>query len=220
MSTGRGARAALAAGFALLVVGGFAGGEPASALTPGGTTFSVSATVHEAPVAGFPAADCGPASATLSPGVTRCLTFDVDNHLDSSIVVDTVTMSLDPAFPAPPTGCQEVDLALPELSSPLAVPAMGSASSRALPISLKDSPVNQDACQGIVLHFTFTATAASVPTAGVVPAGTGADSGSGSLAFTGSEVLPLVTGGALLVALGLILVLVARRRDRERVDSP
>jgi len=67
----------------------------------------------------------------------------------------------------------------------------------------------KNAAGAVVAEQTITVHAAN---AGAVPA-------PGQLSFTGSNVLPLAGGGALLVLLGVGTVLVARRRSSAQVQA-
>ncbi len=180
---------------------------PSWSLASGSATFSITATVHAAPSGTFPAARCAGPAAALAPGVTRCLVYRVDNHLDVPITVRTITMSLDPSYPTPPAGCSSDALALPEFSGALALPGRGSALSPGLPFSLKDTELNQDHCKQTTLHFVFSGTAEQAQTAG-------RGQTAARLAFTGADPVREALVGLALSLLGAALVLAARRRRR------
>jgi hypothetical protein len=195
---------ALAACGLLLVAAPPAVAATPAALAPGTASFTISTEVHATSSATFPVAACSGPAALLVPGVTRCLVYRVDNHLDVPITVRTLTMRLDPAHPAPPAGCAAGSLDLPEYSGALAVPARGSAVSPGLPITLTDTDVNQDDCQETTLHFVYGGSAEAVDAPG--------SSATGTLALTGVD-LPGEAAVAVTVALlGLALVVAARRR--------
>ena len=209
---GRRAAIGTAIGFVLLCLAALVASEPAMALRSGPTTFTLTGTVHEAPALGFPAPTCGTGVATLAPGVTRCLEVRIDNHLGIPLVVHRLTTSLDPAYPAVP-GCPSGDLMLPSLSTSVTVPARGSAATPALPILLRNTPTNQDACKRAVLHLALAGTAMQAPA-------TPDSDALADLVVTGSDALPTGIEGLVLVAAGLLLVLLARRRRRAEQDLP
>ena len=203
-------RLAVGLAAACLVLGVEASGAGGSAAVASGpATFAVSGSVRSVPADGFPASACGRALETLAPGVTRCLAVRFDNRLDRPLSVRTLVTSLDPSFPPPPEGCTGADLVLPVLGDPVAVPARGSASGPALPIMMRDSGSNQDACKDTVLHLAFTASAISIDRTG----GPGSTAPS-ALAFTGANAAVAAFAGLLLSALGGLVLLAARRRGR------
>lgn len=204
--TQRALRALAACGLLLAVASPAAAATP-TPVAPSTRSFTISAEVLVAPVpAIFPAAECSGPTALLVPGVTHCLVYRVDNHLDVPLTVRTLTMRLDPAYPPPSSGCLSGALDLPDFSGALAVPARSGALSPGLPITLADTGVNQDDCQRTTLHFVYSGTADAADAAG--------SSGAGTLALTGSD-LPREAGAALaLTLLGLALVAAARRRVR------
>ena len=198
--------------------------------------FTITATVHPAPSGPRPWDGCPPESATLAPGVTRCLVFTVTNLRQQRAIVTSIDMSLDPAYPAPPAGCEPAALSLPSLRGPLPVEPRGSATSPGLAIQLIDTPTNQDACQGAVLHFRLSGKATPAdpspdspmrdpmdtltPGSGDVTIGSGAmrDSGTRSLqqwlADTGLDARHGVAVAGTAVVGGTALVLLSRRRRR------
>ena len=128
------------------------------------------------------------------------------NKLSRPITVRSITADLDPAFPAPPSGCSRDKLSLPTFSGSLTVPGRGTAVSAGLPIALKDTRTDQDNCQQTVLHFRFTGAAIS-PT------------GAQPLPDTGSElgvqqIIWILLTGSGLVVIGCYLILVSRRERR------
>lgn len=78
--------------------------------------FTINATVHPAPAGPGPWDGCPPESATLAPGVTRCLILTVTNLRQQRAIVTSIDMSLDPAYPAPPAGCEPAALSLPRFA--------------------------------------------------------------------------------------------------------
>ncbi len=200
----------LAACGLLLVAAPPAGAATSMPVAPGGSSFTISIEVHATSSATVPMADCSGPTALLVPGVTRCLVYRVDNHLDVPISVRTLTMRLDPAS-TPPSGCTAGALDLPDFSGTLTVPAQASAFSSGLPITLTGTNVNQDDCRQTTLHFVYAGTAEVADDSG--------SSGAGSLALTGAD-LPREAGVALTLGLvGLALVGLARRRTRARART-
>jgi hypothetical protein len=197
----------LAASSLLLLAAVPAANEPSWSLASGTQTFSISGTVHAAASMTFPAAACVGPAAPLAPGVTRCLVYRVENYLDVPITVRTMSMSLDPSYPPPPSGCSSGELDLPAFAGTLTVPGLGSALSPGLPVTLKDTPLNQDGCKQTVLHFVFTGTADKTET-------------TGSLAFTGADPIREALFGLALSLWGVALVLAARRARRRTGESP
>jgi hypothetical protein len=185
---------------------------PAQAATPApvtpGTSFTISTEVHAAPSASFPMAGCPGPTASLVPGVTHCLVYRVDNHLDVPITVRTLTMRLDPAYPAPPVGCSADALELPEYSGALVVPARASAVSPGLPIALADTAADQGDCQQTTLHFVYGGSADAADDPG--------SSGGGILALTGADLPREAALALVLTLLGLGFVVTTRRRARGR----
>ena len=177
-------------------------------VTPGTASFTISTEVHAAPSASFPMAHCPGPTVSLVPGVTYCLVYRVDNRLDVPITVRTLTMRLDPAYPAPPGGCSADALELPEFSGALVVPARASAVSPGLPIALADTAVNQDDCQQKTLHFVYGGSADAADDLG--------SSGGGILALTGADLPREAALALVLTLLGLALVTATRRRARAR----
>lgn len=148
--------AAFVAGVALVAVG--LTQSPASATLTSG--FSITSTIYTTPSDAFPAATCSGTPALLYPGVTRCVVFTVTNNLKAPITVQSITIALDSAYPASPSGCSASNLNLPSFSGSFTVaPSGATAKSPGLAISLKDSGTNQDNCKGATLHFKYSGTA-------------------------------------------------------------
>ncbi len=215
----------LAVGLALLLVALPTPGPLSEALTSGPTTFTISSSITATLPASTREVACSGPEATLAPGVPRCLTYEVHNHLDVPITVLRITIDLDPAF-LPPEGCAAEDLELPAFAGSFLVPAGASATSPGLPIALKNRDFNQDACKDSVLRFLFSGTAVhggstqpgteSAPqssTGSAPPPGSGLDAGPGGgpLAATGASVLALVLLGCALLAVGTVLFVITRR---------
>ncbi len=176
---------------------------PAS-LSSSPSTFRIEGEVREMPVGSSTSPRCEGPPAMLAPGVTRCLVYRVHNSLDQPIEVQTITMGLDPGFPAPPSGCSVEKLLLPGFSGALQVPARGRSETSGLPIQLKNTPTNQDDCQQKMLHFTFAGTA------------TYGDPGSPvhdqQQPETGAVISGLLLGTGVLVLAGWLLLMAAKRR--------
>ncbi|MFN8194810.1 MAG: hypothetical protein U0R80_11085 [Nocardioidaceae bacterium] len=182
-------------------------------------TFTIRSHIFEALPTGSATA-CQGAPAQLSPGVTRCLVFRLENPQDTAIRVGSVEATLDPAFPPPPESCSAAALSLPTFEGSVLVPARGTATSPGLPIVLRSTGADQNACQDTVFHFRFTGTARFVADTEAEsetrPDGQHGSSPDG-LPATGSPLSPgrlvglVAAGGTLLVA-GLLLVGIARRR--------
>ena len=197
----------LAACGALLVLGLPGAGEPSLSLTAGTASFTIAGTVLAVPAGSDPDAGCTGGPAALLPGVPRCIVYRVDNHLDTPITVRTITMTLDPSFPPPPTTCSRGTLVLPTFTGALTVPGNGTAHSPGLAIMLESTGTNQDSCKDSVLHFAFAGTAVESDSGKVVASDSGRP-----LAYTGADVGPAALLGSGLLVLGAILVLAARRR--------
>ena len=125
-------------------------------LLAAGTDFTVSSTITTWP-------SCSGSTALFYPGVTRCITYAVKNNLAAPITVKTISLAIDTTTtPTPPPGCNpstNLDTSHASFSGSFAVGASpASASSPGLPIAMIDSG-NQNACQGVTFHFTYTGTA-------------------------------------------------------------
>lgn len=114
-----------------------------------GTGFSISSTIYSSPA-------CSGTPELLYPGVTRCLVYTVHNPLSVPISVQSISASLDSAYPAPPAACIGSNLNLPNFSGSFVVGPDASANSPGLSISLNGSGTNQDACENIVYHFVYS----------------------------------------------------------------
>ncbi len=189
-------------------------GEPSRSFAAGPPTFTIESAIFERIEGKAGTARCVGAGGLLVPGVARCLEFRVKNQLSDPITVQTIRMELDPAFPSPPDGCSATELELPTFSGSLVVPAGGSATSPGLPISLKDTARNQDACKETVLHFVFSGSAVYGDDA---VAGSGA--GGSGLAATGADLTKALLAGVLLALAGGGILLGARRL-RRRSGAP
>lgn len=196
------------------------GGSGASPvpLRSGPATFVISSRIYAVPPSGDLRDGCSGPRATLTPGVTRCLVLQVDSLLARDIQVDSLAVALD-------TSQQEPDectaqLVLPHYGGALVVPAYGRARTAGLPILLRNTRHDQDACQGRVFHFQLTGTAVAAPSHADDPVDPAGPSDPGALPNTGASFSAgtLVVAGAaagVLVVLGFLLVLLGRRRRPE-----
>jgi hypothetical protein len=114
-------------------------------------TTTISSTLYAAPA-------CSGAPVLLDPGMTRCLIFTVHNGLTVPETIQTITMSLDGSFPAPPSGCAASDITFPKYSGSLPVAGGGTVHSPPLAITLLDRG-NQSNCENTALHFVYASSA-------------------------------------------------------------
>ncbi|MBG0740862.1 hypothetical protein IV500_15915 [Paeniglutamicibacter antarcticus] len=196
-------RVVLTAALALLVTAASIPTVPAL-LNSSPSTFRIEGEVRAMPVGSSTSPRCEGPPATLAPGVTRCLVYRVHNTLDHPIKVQTITMGLDPLFPAPPSGCSAEKLLLPGFSGVLSVPAGADSETHGLPIQIKNTSTNQDDCQQKMLHFTFAGTATYADPSSPVP--------NQELPDTGAVIGGLLLGTGVLALAGWILFMAARRR--------
>lgn len=146
------------AGLALVGTGSgpaLSAGEVPTGSVAGGE-FVVTSTVTALPGCSGP----GP----LLPGVDRCLTYTVHNLLRSPITVTAISI----AGVTAPAGCapSNLDLDRTAFAGALEVPAGGMASAPGVPIALRETGINQDACKGVSFGLTLTGRARHGP---VVP---------------------------------------------------
>jgi hypothetical protein len=127
--------------------------------TPATVAFTISSAIYPAPLGEFPALSCTGSPALLYPGVTRCMIFTVHNDLNRSITVENIASTISSDFAAPPAVCSGSNLSLPVFSGKLVVPGGATMVGPGLPITLKESRSNQDACKNLTYHFSFTGTA-------------------------------------------------------------
>lgn len=123
---------------------------------PASAAFTISSVIYTAPPGAFPALSCTGSPALLYPGVTRCMVFSIHNDLSRPITVENIASGLSSTFPTPPAVCSGSNLSLPAFSGALVVPAGATVAGPGLPISLKESHSNQDACKNLTYHFSFT----------------------------------------------------------------
>jgi hypothetical protein len=146
--------AALSFLVAQAVIGTRAQGAPLTT-----SNFTISSTIYTTHSGTYPAATCSGSPALLYPGVTRCVVFSVHNNLNVPITVQGITTVLDSGYSAPPAVCSGSNLTLPTLSGSFVVGGSSTANSRGVPILLKESGTNQDACKNFVFHFLYSGTA-------------------------------------------------------------
>lgn len=113
--------------------------------------FSISSTISSSPISQV--------AALLYPGEQRYLWYTVYNPQEVPITINS--MSISGLFA--PTGCPITNLndSLTTYSGSLVIPP-GHTNAVSVPISLYDTPSNQDACEGVTFTFTFTGSATYV----------------------------------------------------------
>ena len=178
-----GRRGGLMVALVLLVLLVSSSARPSPAFASGVDTFTVEGSIFEGVAGSGSGAACVGQPASLAPGVQRCVTYRIKNQTNEQIIVRSIKMGVDPGFPGLPAGCPDDDLALPTFSGALVVPAYGSQLSPGLPIMLRDTATNQDACKDVVLHFVFSGSGVSGD-----PTAPGTKPSEGGLAFTGANV--------------------------------
>jgi len=148
--------AALAFGLVSVVAGPTQ--SPRFMLTSG-TGFTLTSTIYTTPSGPYPATTCSGTPDLLYPGVTRCDVFTVHNTVSVPITVQSITTTLNSSYPAPPAVCGGINLTLPSFSGSFTVAGGGTANLPGVPIALKDSGTNQDACENFTYHFLYSGTA-------------------------------------------------------------
>ena len=124
--------------------------EAAAAPLVPGADFTISTTITSSPTSADHAA-------LLYPGVTRYLWYTVHNPLPQAITVTSLGIASVQAPPACPRA--NLDLDQLGLTGAFIVPSGATATVLApRPISLRNLPVNQDACKDVTFTFTFTGT--------------------------------------------------------------
>lgn len=121
-------------------------------LTSGPSSFIITSAIYASPA-------CSGTPALLYPGTPRCAVFNVHNDLSVPITVQNITGALDTSYPIPPSECSGTNLTLPNYSGSFNVPANGNAASPGVLIELNESGSNQDACQNLAYHFTYSGSA-------------------------------------------------------------
>ncbi|GEM_PF-3433909 len=121
-----------------------------------GTNFSISSTITAQPA-------CSGAPVLLYPGVTRCLTYTVTNPLTVPITVNSISLSVDPAY-SPPAACpaSNLDLSQTAFSGSLVVPANNGTNTVNRTIALLNDTANQNACKNVTFHFKYAGSATYV----------------------------------------------------------
>ena len=168
-------RITAAAGLAVLAFATFAGG--ANALAPrmtltAGTDFTITSSITAWP-------SCSGGTAILAPGLTRCFKYVVTNHLSVPISVTTLSLSPDTTtLPTPPPECVSAIQAGATGTNFTGSFVVGASpanlSSPGLPITMIDTPSNQDACKNLLFHFSYSGTAQFTPAATTPTPSTGA----------------------------------------------
>ena len=124
--------------------------------TPG---FTVTSQVYAAFSGASPSTSCVGTPALLYPGVVRCLVFSVHNNTRVPLLVQSIHTVLDSHFSPPPRVCSGPHLLLPDFTGALVVASDSTARSPGVPVVLRESGTNQDACENLRYHFTYSATA-------------------------------------------------------------
>lgn len=140
--------AALVFGLSSLFVKPSGSTPPGFALTANSSSFTISSNIYPSPA-------CSGSTALLYPGLTRCMVFTVANSLSVPVTLQNISTTL----PSPPAGCPASDFTLPTFTGSLTVPANGSVNTAGEPIALNDTGTNQDACEDVTLHFTYSGSA-------------------------------------------------------------
>jgi hypothetical protein len=123
-----------------------------------GTDFTITSTIYTTPSGVYPAGSCSGTPAVLYPGKVRCIVYHVLNPLSVPITIQSITPALDSAYTAPPAICSGSNLIVPILGT-MTVSGNSTVDSPGMPIALKDSGSNQDACKNFTYHFLYTGTA-------------------------------------------------------------
>ena len=118
-----------------------------------GRDFNITSTITTYPA-------CSNDTASLDPGIQRCITYTIENSLSVPITVESVSIAIDSSNP-PPSTCpaSNLDLAYANFSGSLSVPAEGSASTPGEQISMVDTFSSQNPCEGVTFHFLYSGTA-------------------------------------------------------------
>lgn len=114
-----------------------------------------------------PSTSCAGTPALLYPGVVRCVVFSVHNHTRVPLVVEAIRTVLDPHFSPPPSICSGSHLLLPEFTGTIMVSGDSTAISPGVPVLLRESGTNQDVCENLRYHFTYSATAVYTDTTSI-----------------------------------------------------
>jgi hypothetical protein len=179
-------------------------------------------------------------AALLLPGAPDYLCYTVHNPFTQSITVTSMSVSSTTSSVAscPASNLDMSSTAYPGIPA-LVVGAHG-ASTVGEPISMVTSNTNQDACLGTTFtvanvgkaHFTTTSptstttTTTTTPMAGsTTPTPTAGPPNPTSpsistLAFTGADIASMTVAGILAIAVGLLIMTVAKRRRRREVHPP
>ena len=132
--------------------------------TTGGTPvdgFAITSAVFSTPSGPYPAESCSGGPALLSPGDVRCVVFTIHNAQPTPITVSSISSALGSASAGLPAECIGPNLVLPSFLGAVDVPANGTATTVGVPVQLKDSGTNQDACKSVTYDFVYTGTSVS-----------------------------------------------------------
>jgi hypothetical protein len=125
-------------------------------------SFSITSAIFSTPSGVYPAETCSGTPALLSPGTERCIVFSVHNASPNAITVSSISTTLGPASTTLPAECIGDNLVLPSFVGAVDVPAGGDATTVGVPVQLKDSGTNQDACKNVTYDFVYSGTSVSV----------------------------------------------------------
>jgi hypothetical protein len=125
-------------------------------------SFSITSAIFSTPSGVYPAETCSGTPALLVPGTERCIVFSVHNASPNAITVSSISTTLGPASAALPAECIGDNLVLPSFVGAVDVPAGGDATTVGVPVQLKDSGTNQDACKNVTYDFVYSGTSVSV----------------------------------------------------------
>lgn len=122
-----------------------ASGPSATGITP---SFTIASTISDSPTT--------EEAALLFPGVARFLWYTVTNRMNVPITVTSLSISK----VSSPAGCgiDNLDLTATSFTGSLVVAPKGE-NSVVVPLSLRDTPSNQDACEGVTFNFAYAGTA-------------------------------------------------------------
>src|SRR5437870_11758365 len=141
---------------AVATFSGFGRAPAPDTILTAGTDFTITSAIRAYP-------SCSGPTVLFYPGVTRCITYTVSNHLGVPITVKTLQIAVNyTATPTPRPGCDpaaNLDLSgaafsAPPMSAFTVSASPASASSPGLPIKMTDSG-NQNACQSTTSNFTY-----------------------------------------------------------------
>jgi hypothetical protein len=120
------------------------------ALASSPSSFTIASNVYPSPA-------CAGSSTALTPGVSDCAVFKVQNQPNVPITVQRITTDLDTSFPAPPPQCAPpASLTLPTFSGSVDVGANATVNLPGVPIELKEGGTDQTTCENFTYHFVYS----------------------------------------------------------------